>query len=123
MSFAPGGVDELVTMAKTLCEFGLYSLSQDQGAICLGICRRLQREGVNEQCLRLLFAYAKETGHTPIRLFAWWLKSPARTLQKLQELRQHSAWATRVLRAEQKPLVERDGTLLNHPRWQAKTGR
>lgn len=98
-------LDEVFRMAAFFAEVGFRDLCKDATQQRFEIARRLNREGITERVLRLLRAYADKCGRAPDRLFCSWMLKPAVALQKVDEMRQHSAWLTRIatrLAAEEK---------------------
>ena len=108
-------------MALVLHEAGYRNLAQDSTRLRLAVARRLFREGVDEVMLRLLWRYAQECGQRPAALFAHWMDRPSRTLEKLNEMRERSTWARRVLeqQVEDRKPREQAAPILQFKRRQA----
>lgn len=101
-------VGEALQMVRLLADIGWMDMSQSANGRRLSLCRRLSRDGVTEPVLRMLWAYAEACGDDQMRLFSYWLKSPARTLTKIDEMRSKSAWAAKTVakQHEAKPPIE-----------------
>lgn len=113
---------EIGRMALVLHEAEYRNLAQDSTRLRIAVARRLFREGLDEVLLRLLWRYAQECGQTPARLFAYWMDRPSRTIEKVNEMKERSAWARRVLEQNaeaQKPRREEAAPVLQFKRRQA----
>lgn len=99
---------EALQMVRLLAEIGWMDLSPAANGRRLALCRRLSREGVTEAVLRLLWSYAEVCGEEQMRLFSYWLKSPARTLSKIEEMRSKSMWTAKAAAQQRvsKPPIE-----------------
>lgn len=89
----PADLEEILRMANVLGEAGYRELSRTANGQRIAVARRLFREGVNEDTIKLLWAYAQECGSSPRGLFAYWIQLPSRTMAKIQEMRTKRTWA------------------------------
>ncbi len=91
----PADLDEILRMARVLAEAGYRELSPTANGQRIALARRLLRDGLNEDGLRMLWSYANACGKSPGGLFSYWLQLPSRTMAKVREMRLKSSWASR----------------------------
>lgn len=106
------GLDDMDVVREivlALAEAGYRELSPRCNQQRMAVARRLYREGANERLVRLLWTYAQacDKHGTPQRLFAYWMDMPSRAIAKMQEIREHEAWARFTLTNTQKDVAEK----------------
>jgi len=85
---------EILVMLRTLTEIGYRDLCKDGGPKRLALARGLQKAGVTDLVLRMLWDFARTADKygSPERLLCYWLGNPRVTMMKIAEMRRHNVW-------------------------------